>query len=39
LYQEIFISIDLDMDNELMYWSKNGSLLNSTGVSFNGKES
>ena len=34
-----FFQLYLDMDNELMYWGKNGSLLNSTGVSFNGKES
>ena len=34
-----FFQLYLDMDNELMYWGKNGSLLNTTGVSFNGKES
>ena len=34
-----FFQLYLDMDNELMYWGKDGSLLNSTGVSFNGKES
>ena len=34
-----FFQLYLDMDNELMYWGRNGSLLNSTGVSFNGKES
>ena len=34
-----FFQLYLDMDNELMYWGREGSLLNSTGVSFNGKES
>jgi hypothetical protein len=34
-----FFQLYLDMDNKLMYWGKNGSLLNSTGVSFSGKES
>jgi hypothetical protein len=34
-----FFQLYLDMDNKLMYWGKNGSLLNTTGVSFNGKES
>ena len=34
-----FFQLYLDMDNELMYWGRNGALLNSTGLSFNGKES
>ena len=34
-----FFQLYLDMDNELMYWGRNGSVTNSTGISFNGKES
>ena len=39
LSQGDFFQLYLDMDNELMYWGRNGSVTNSTGVSFNGKES
>ena len=39
LSQGDFFQLYLDMDNELMYWGRNGSVTNSTGISFNGKES
>jgi len=39
LSQGDFFQLYLDMDNELMYWGLNGSVTNSTGISFNGKES